>query len=255
MAYLAALHFGVAYGSNEICKEYPYPHAKDCPTYDPALVWLWQIGETLNFWSPAVAAVAAVAVAAFTLTLKWSTDRQAQFTGESIKLAKEQFESEHRPWVGVEHEEPAGEISIYARETIVSIKLDLINTGSCPAFDFFIEGDVIGIKDESKINDVIKTLKTKFSRVTRDTLYSNRLWLVCSAIKRQLTTRSNLPRSPTLWLSGLLRVFSWTNMTWAAPQSRLKTCNCAAGIAAGPPPSSMRAAIAAAPIITKRHGG
>lgn len=43
------------------------------------------------------AALAAVAVAAFTFTLWIATDQQARLTGENIKLAREEFIATHRP--------------------------------------------------------------------------------------------------------------------------------------------------------------
>jgi hypothetical protein len=127
VAYLAALHFGAVNGGDEICKDYPYPHAKDCTRFDRALVFTWQIGKALNRWAPAVAAIAAIAVAAFTLTLKWSTDKQVALGNKSIELARDEFEAAHRPWIAIDGDPSVPQTAIHMMRQKSRLRWNIIS--------------------------------------------------------------------------------------------------------------------------------
>jgi hypothetical protein len=58
----------------EICAKTETSIHKDCSSHHIALVFLWQIGELLNYYGVAITALATIAIAAFTLTL-WRSSR------------------------------------------------------------------------------------------------------------------------------------------------------------------------------------
>jgi hypothetical protein len=120
----------------EICEKGTNANAQhDCPTYHIILVAVWKIGESLSD-SAFVAALATIAIAYFTLTLKRSTDRlweagktQAQLTRDSVDLARREFEYTFRARVsildvGIEHAGGRPDITLNFR---------LENTGGLPA--------------------------------------------------------------------------------------------------------------------------
>jgi hypothetical protein len=59
----------------EICDQASQAKVEDCPSYNIVLVTLWHLREALNSYSGAIAALATIAIAAFTWTLWRSTDK------------------------------------------------------------------------------------------------------------------------------------------------------------------------------------
>jgi hypothetical protein len=72
---------------------------KECPTYHITLVALWQLGIFLNYISAAIAALATVAIAYFTLILKRSTDKLWDAGERQLDLGARTAERELRAYI------------------------------------------------------------------------------------------------------------------------------------------------------------
>jgi hypothetical protein len=66
----------------EICTKTVNASRENCAVHNLAVVVLGHVGEFLNYYGPAVTAIATVAIALFTLTLWVATDRQEVFNRE-----------------------------------------------------------------------------------------------------------------------------------------------------------------------------
>lgn len=148
IASLAAIHFVFAYSGDQVCKQYAFPGAKDCGRLDDALTFLRQVGEALNYWAPAIAALAATAVACFTLTLKWSTDRlwaeagrqredarksalSGVITARTALRSAQAAERELRAWVSIAVE--LYECKRAKDYALVTVRVTAENVGKTPA--------------------------------------------------------------------------------------------------------------------------
>jgi hypothetical protein len=93
------------------------------------------------------AALAAIAVAAFTFTLWISTSTQAKLTGDSIKLAREEFNATHRPKIRVHAAElkrrppevKSDEADEYDR---IAASLICFNIGESTAVNVEVRGEI-----------------------------------------------------------------------------------------------------------------
>ena len=87
---------------SEIC-EYNQTGQKDCASYHIILVALWHVKKFLNDTAVAITALATVAIAYFTLTLKRSTDHLWESSKTQLMLARDEFVSTHRPKMILRH--------------------------------------------------------------------------------------------------------------------------------------------------------
>ena len=62
----------------DICKKNEYTNQKECTTYHIALVAIWHVGEFLNYYAAAIAALATIALGIFTFTLWRATNGMLQ---------------------------------------------------------------------------------------------------------------------------------------------------------------------------------
>lgn len=60
---------------HEYCKIDPDTHQKNCARYHVTLFLAIHVGEALNYWGAAVTALATIAIAVFTFSLRQSTDK------------------------------------------------------------------------------------------------------------------------------------------------------------------------------------
>jgi hypothetical protein len=81
----------------QVCSQNEQTHQEDCSVHNAAFVVLRQTVEILNYSSPALTALATIAIAAFTLILWLATSRQAKLTREAIELGNREFIATHRP--------------------------------------------------------------------------------------------------------------------------------------------------------------
>src|SRR5260221_14213213 len=85
-----------------VCTSSQYGAPQKCEPHNILYVALFYVIETITsagFWT----AVATIAIAAFTWTLKQSTDKLWETSKRQIKLARDEFLSTHRPKIRVKH--------------------------------------------------------------------------------------------------------------------------------------------------------
>ncbi|HET9848471.1 MAG TPA: hypothetical protein VFR68_07960 [Candidatus Dormibacteraeota bacterium] len=68
--------------NGEICTKTENAAQASCAPHNLVFVSIWRIGEALNYYGPAITALATVAIALFTLTLWVATNRQEVFNRE-----------------------------------------------------------------------------------------------------------------------------------------------------------------------------
>jgi hypothetical protein len=73
----------------------------DCQTYNFAFFLILQTGEIVNYYGALITALATVAIAGFTYTLKQSTDNLWSAGERQLKLAEDEFKATHRAKVRV----------------------------------------------------------------------------------------------------------------------------------------------------------
>jgi hypothetical protein len=115
-----------AYG--EIC-EYTQTGQKECTTHHIILVVLWKIIKILNDAGVAVTALATIAIAGFTFTLKRSTDRLWNAGEGQLLLARDEFLSTHRPRLRVRSVSKVGG----SPTNPITVKLTVVNAGDSTA--------------------------------------------------------------------------------------------------------------------------
>lgn len=128
---------------NHICPEGYRGSENYCPTYDQTLVTLWHLGKWANAYGIAISALATIAIAAFTYTLKRSTDRlwdagekQAKLVRKSLRLSRRLHAEEQRPWLALNVEGSPSLTWLGCFGTAV-YDVQLRNVGKRPAFDAF----------------------------------------------------------------------------------------------------------------------
>lgn len=171
-AYLTALHFGLLYGPDYICHQSEYSDCEYRTAGDPALVFLRKSMDFLNYIGPAIAALAAVAVAAFTFTLWRSTEKlweaaenqrrdgrkaiaasiaSARAALKQVRLSERNSEMELRAYVEIDHvsydKNPTDDDAPWVIQIVVK------NFGRTPANDVTVATEsFLGIKqDENEI--------------------------------------------------------------------------------------------------------
>lgn len=82
----------------------------------------WSILASIQTWNGAVTAVATVFIAAFTVVLALTTNRQARLTRDSINLARDEFNATHRPRIIMRDPYRDGDKVLYS----------LVNNGDAP---------------------------------------------------------------------------------------------------------------------------
>jgi hypothetical protein len=83
----------------EICTKDPDTYQKYCTAYHLSTVIGWQVGELLNSYSGLVAALATVAIACFTLTLKQATTRLWRASERQADLVRDAMIAGERAFV------------------------------------------------------------------------------------------------------------------------------------------------------------
>lgn len=88
--------------TREICEYAQGAQQNDCPTYNLAFFVIIKVGEILNYYGPLIAAFATIAIAAFTYTVKKSTDKLWSATQRSATIAERALTELERPWIFIE---------------------------------------------------------------------------------------------------------------------------------------------------------
>jgi len=113
------------------------------------------------------AALAAVAVAAFTFTLWISTDKQARLTGQEIKLARAEFIATHRPKITIHAAEFRRDVSkapgMQGEEHFLGASLLGFNVGESVAKNVEVRGQIISGSNFAV--DVQRPIAKTFSEV------------------------------------------------------------------------------------------
>ena len=117
----------------EICEKNIDTGHKDCATYGVALFFWLKIGKFLDAAAPAFTALATIAIAFFTYTLKKATD-QLRFEGKSQReLSEKTADRQLRAYISVE---PDG-IDDFIPDDRVIARINFHNTGSIFARDVY----------------------------------------------------------------------------------------------------------------------
>jgi hypothetical protein len=142
---------------HEVCERNQYNGHNDCATYHIAVAWLWYIGKYGNDYGVFASAAAAIAIAIFTLTLWRATTEQGRLTQQSIDLAREEFNSTHRPQIRVKHVWLAN--NIWEGQPVV-VTLVCVNSGTSPAIlhEIGITSVVVNIAKEIPSEIVIEAI-------------------------------------------------------------------------------------------------
>ena len=85
----------------EICRFDNHSNHEQCTAYHIPPFVLIKIFDILNDYSPAITGLATIAIATFTYILYAATKETARITDASLKLARQEFNSTHRPHIGV----------------------------------------------------------------------------------------------------------------------------------------------------------
>lgn len=125
----------------EICAKDEYTNTKECTPYHIALVALWHILKATNDWSAAITALATLAIGAFTLQLKRSTDKlfdageKQRIVSEAANaIARETGHAQVRAYLTCS----AAKYRIYG--TTIFIDIALTNVGQSPARSVSVSG-------------------------------------------------------------------------------------------------------------------
>jgi hypothetical protein len=115
----------------QICETNQYTEHESCASHHPLYVAFWYVGYVINPTS--VTALATVAIAWFTWTLKESTDRLWRSGNDQFVLATNEFNSTHRPKMRLKHAwftDPTA----WRLGGPLEINLDFVNIGDSDAF-------------------------------------------------------------------------------------------------------------------------
>jgi hypothetical protein len=100
--------------------------------YGPVAV-IYCAGQMINDGGVLVTALATVAIAWFTLSLRDVSREQGRITDAQLSLAREEFTAEHRPWVKASVI-PTGDLRFTDRLGTVDLTVIATNVGRGPAF-------------------------------------------------------------------------------------------------------------------------
>jgi hypothetical protein len=115
----------------DICHKTEYANHEECTTYNIIFVTFWHIGETLNYYGALIAALATIAIAWFTLSLRQSTDKLWDAANiQSIHLGNE-FVASHRPEMRLKH---LWFIDDVWNGGSINVRLEAVNIGQNSAF-------------------------------------------------------------------------------------------------------------------------
>jgi hypothetical protein len=142
---------------HEVCEKNQYTGRNDCTTYHIAVAWLWYIGKYGNEYGVFATAGATIAISIFTLTLWRATTEQGRLTQQSIDLARDEFNSTHRPQIRVKHIWLTKDI--WGGQPVV-VTLVCVNSGTAPAtlHEIGITFVVVNVEKEIPANTTINAV-------------------------------------------------------------------------------------------------
>jgi hypothetical protein len=139
--------FAPYYG--EICNKNQYTGQRECSTYHIALVWLGQVGESLNYYGVAISAVSTFVIAIFTGTLWVATTRQGELTEQTLVISRRSF-------VFPKNISPRWEIVGIPQNTAYNWRFVPIweNSGDTPTKDiiYYVDSEFINVPIPSGFN-------------------------------------------------------------------------------------------------------
>ena len=136
--YLLIAVFGANYA--EVCSKGRYGPPDNCSSYDIVSASFGRAFVFVDEHNGLFAAIASVAVAAFTGVLWIATEKLWRTSDAQIRLSARSFEAEHRPWMAIRDKEIPGSITVGNESATIPFSIMLENTGSTPARDFLMFG-------------------------------------------------------------------------------------------------------------------
>lgn len=133
---------------HQTCEYDQYGHYH-CAPHNLFYVIFWYTGGI--FTSATITAIATGFIAWFTWTLKRSTDRLWKTSDDQIRLARDDFNATHRPWIPITDAKLNFGLVWSKGNAIISISISCKNTGSSPArrvslaagiFPFLVNEDI-----------------------------------------------------------------------------------------------------------------
>jgi hypothetical protein len=100
LAWLASWTLGL---SGQICNQQAATQQSECPSYNLVFVVLWHLIEIANWLSPALTALATIAIGYFTWTIWHSGEDTTKLVKKQADIAEAQHLAEHRPHLRVRH--------------------------------------------------------------------------------------------------------------------------------------------------------
>lgn len=159
------LSFIPMYG--DICEKSGKSDQKECATHHISLVALWHIGKFLEDHAGAITAVASGAIGFFTLTLWYATRKlhesaveQADLAKQSIKLYRDNFIADQRPWLStdVKIASPMN----FQNGPSVLLKIIIKNIGRSPAMQVTTFAVILPVEKAISPIETIKDHSAKF---------------------------------------------------------------------------------------------
>jgi hypothetical protein len=99
---VSLLAAGALGGSVQICQVDQAGEQTNCSSYNLALYIILRAGEIINYYSPFATAVAAIAIAGLTLSLRQAQERMLASAGAQVAADKQRYKVLDRAYVAVE---------------------------------------------------------------------------------------------------------------------------------------------------------
>lgn len=122
------------------------------------LRWLSSALAFVDAHNGAVTAIATVCIAALTVVLALVTRGQMRLAHDAIRLARDEFSAQHRPWIAIRNMQVNGPIMVNEDGFIVPVEFTVENTGTTPATDFLMYCDAHSQRQEFSVEETLARL-------------------------------------------------------------------------------------------------